>query len=413
MKKVYLLAAVITIFLMFSCTDNTTETNNENEAPWIPTNPLPINGSTDINISPALSWSCSDPEGDSLSYDVYFGIVPAPGIEELVSVHQSEKSYNPDTLQFETTYYWKIVADDGELNSTSEVWSFSTEAEGISDNLITVQGGSFQMGDTHGSGDADELPVHAVTLSSFRIGKYEVTHQEVIDVYNWALDNNHIYYENFDVLNSTGDPEVLLDLNDSDCAIEFIYNALVFSGSVYAASPEYPCIEITWFGAAAYCNFLSIIQNFDPCYNFVDWSCNQAANGYRIPTEAEWEFAARGGVAEPDYIYSGSDICSDVAWFTGNSTSNTHIAGLRQANGLGIFDMSGNVWEWCNDWYSATYYDISPVDNPAGPETGTGRVMRGGSFSSDDFYCRVSFRGSNTPFSSNENRGFRICRTHN
>ncbi|MCF7919900.1 MAG: formylglycine-generating enzyme family protein [Candidatus Cloacimonetes bacterium] len=307
---------------------------------------------------------------------------------------------------------WDFAGDHPESLNIPAMIKITADDRNLSFPAMTlIQAGSFQMGDTHGLGQDDELPVHTVNLSDYYVGTYEITHHEILDVFNWAMHNNHLYYNGMELFNAYGDMKELIDLNDVDCAIGIWDNELIFFGNGYAASPECPCIEITWYGAAAFCNFLSLIQNFEPCYDFVDWSCDFGANGYRLPTEAEWEYAARGGTDDPDYIYPGSDNCYEVAWFSGNSTPNTHISGLKQANGSGIYDMSGNVWEWCCDWYSATYYNISPADNPTGPEIGTGKVVRGASFSNDDSFCRLAFRGSVTPFSGNENRGFRVCQT--
>ncbi|MFC2085075.1 SUMF1/EgtB/PvdO family nonheme iron enzyme [Bacteroidota bacterium] len=204
-----------------------------------------------------------------------------------------------------------------------------------------VQGGSFQMGDTFGNGDSDELPVHTITLNDYYIGKYEVT---------------NVQYAGF--LNSEGNQTeggvTWLDINDSDCRIEY-------SGGEYKPETGYenhPIMEVTWYGARAYCGWF----------------------GGRLPTEAEWEYAARGGILSYGYKYSGSDNINDVAWYNINSGGTTHIVGTKNPNELGIYDMSGNVWEWCNDWYDGSYYNISPTNNPQGPSSGNSRVLRGGSW---------------------------------
>lgn len=145
-------------------------------------------------------------------------------------------------------------------------------------------------------------------------------------------------------------------------------------------------------------------------------SSNDAAEyakkmGKRLPTEAEWEYAARGGKLSKRYNFSGSDNIDDVGWYDGNSGTKTHPVGEKAANELGIYDMSGNVWEWCADWYDSSYYSASPFRNPPGPEKGSNRVLRGGSWTSTDNRCRVTNRSNNLPNVRVSNNGFRCAKT--
>jgi serine/threonine protein kinase len=229
--------------------------------------------------------------------------------------------------------------------------------------MIRVDGGTFMMGSNEYD---DEQPVHQVTVSSFYIGKHEITQKE------WR-----------DVMGS----------NPSDFKGDYL-----------------PVESITWYDAVEYCNKRSQQEGLTPCYSGSgDYiSCNWNANGYRLPTEAEWEFAARGGTQSKGYTYSGSNGIGSVAWYIDNSGDTTHSVGTKSPNELGIYDMSGNVWEWCWDWYGN--YASTSQNNPTGATSGSYRVLRGGSW----FYyvncCRVASRSFNDPGSRNYYNGLRVLR---
>ena len=232
--------------------------------------------------------------------------------------------------------------------------------------MLRVEGGSFQMGSTNG--ETNESPVHSVTVSSFYIGKYPVTQKEWFEI----MGSNPSYFK--------GDKR--------------------------------PIESIDWYQAIDFCNKLSQKEGLTPAYKVslhTYISCNWQADGYRLPTEAEWEFAARGGNLSKGYEYSGSDYTYEVGWNEDNSRKETKTIGMKKANELGIYDMSGNVWEWCWD-YEAKYSSESQT-NPKGASTGSYRVVRGGSWSNYDKYCRVANRCSSYPESSSRSLGFRLART--
>jgi len=255
--------------------------------------------------------------------------------------------------------------------------------------MVNVPGGTFTMGRTTGSGYSDELPTHSVTLNAFYIGKYEVTQAE------W---------------------QSVMGSNPSHD---------------YGVGGNYPVYFVSWYDILKYCNLRSMSEGLTPVYtisgstNPANWGavptsndatwdaviCNWSADGYRMPTEAEWEYAARGATNNPDYLYSGSDDINAVAWYYQNCYS-SHQVGTKAANGLGIYDMSGNVWEWCWDWYSSSYYGSSPASNPTGPASDLYRVRRGGSWDYDGpDNCQVASRSANCPHISESNRvGLRVCR---
>jgi formylglycine-generating enzyme len=230
--------------------------------------------------------------------------------------------------------------------------------------MTYVEGGSFQMGST--SGASDEKPVHRVRVDSFYIGTYEVTQ----DIYQSVMGSNPSNWK--------GD--------------------------------RLPVERVTWYEAVAFCNALSRLEGRQEAYTIsgTNVSVNWESNGYRLPTEAEWEYAARGGAESQGYTYAGSNTVGDAAWYWDNSGDRTHPVGEKRPNELGLYDMSGNVWEWCWDWYGSSYYGSSPTANPTGPSSGSIRVLRGGSWNDSAQYVRTAFRGGNTPSYRINSIGFRV-----
>jgi len=247
-------------------------------------------------------------------------------------------------------------------------------------NMVFVERGSFIMGDTWGDGFPYEKPTHEVTLTyDFYIGKYETTFDEY-DAFCEATGKSSADDENW-------------------------------------GRGSRPVINVSWNDAIAYCNWLSEKEKLPKAYdsngNLLDKNGSITTDpskvvGYRLPTEAEWEYAARGGKYNSPYKYSGSDNVSDVAWYDSNSGNKTHEVGTKAPNDLGIHDMSGNVWEWCSDWYGN--YSSSAQTNPYN-NSGSDRVIRGGSWSSNATNVRVALRNFNSPSNTYVNLGFRIART--
>ncbi|MBA7669021.1 Formylglycine-generating enzyme [subsurface metagenome] len=154
-----------------------------------------------------------------------------------------------------------------------------------------------------------------------------------------------------------------------------------------------------------------MMEGLDVCYDLSTWKCDFTKEGYRLPTEAEWEYAARGGNNSSGYKYAGSDDLDAVAWYSSNSAGTSHPAGNKDPNELGLYDMSGNVWEWCWDRYGSEYYSNSSLVDPEGPSSGSRRVRRGGSWNDNDSYLRAAYRFSYNPSSRNYFIGFRPLRT--
>lgn len=234
--------------------------------------------------------------------------------------------------------------------------------------MVLVEGGTFSMGDTFGDGNYPEKPAHNVTLSNFYISEYEVSQKQWIE--------------------TTG------------------YNPAKIWGD------DLPVESVNWNDAYQFCNSRSELEGLQPCYtvsgNVV--SCDFSASGYRLPTEAEWEYAARGGKNSQNTKYSGGSDPKEVAWFYNNSGNTTHNVGTKKSNELGLFDMSGNVWEFCWDYYSESYYSESATQNPAGPLSGENRVLRGGAWTDDMVFNKVYYRNYYGQRDRGTNVGVRLVR---
>ena len=224
---------------------------------------------------------------------------------------------------------------------------------GVTFKMVTIAGGTFTMGATQehdGVALTNEKPVHEVTLSTFCIGETEVTQA----LWQAVMGNNPS--------NFTG---------DLSCPVE----------------------KVSW----------------KDCQDFISKLNEKTGKTFRLPTEAEWEYAARGGNKSHSYRFAGSDAINDVAWYGGNANSTTHPVASLAPNELGLYDMSGNVWEWCQDWYGN--YSSNAQTNPTGPTSGLVRVIRGGCYINGDIFCRVTSRVSDapSPSGSGKNIGFRLA----
>ena len=312
----------------------------------------------------------------------------------------------------------------------TEYWLEGTVQQNEPDDMVFILGGTFEMGDHHDE-MSNALPVHTVTLDSFYMSKYGISNQQYADFLNSAypalikVDGGVVYAADDD---SNSYP--YCDTSTASSYSQINYFVGVFTVNIKDGTMDmsnHPMVEASWYGSVAYCNWKSQQEGLESCYNLSTWQCDFTKNGYRLATEAEWEYAARGGNHSPYYRYSWGDsidgsmanyyssgdpfetgpswpLTTPVGYYDGNQTP----AGIDMANGYGLYDMTGNVYEWCNDWHDSSYYSSSPTNNPTGPASGINRVMRGGEWFGSEFYCRVAYRNPSDPLNRMSVIGFRI-----
>jgi formylglycine-generating enzyme required for sulfatase activity len=243
-----------------------------------------------------------------------------------------------------------LVMTSGIVGKRSSAPPADVQSQLAEPEMVFVEGGTFTMGCTseqESDCDSDEKPAHSVTVSSFSIGKCEIT----LAQWKTIMGNNPSKFQGDDL----------------------------------------PVERVSW----------------EEAQEFISRLNKATGKKYRLPTEAEWEYAARGGTKNRNYKYSGSNSIDEVAWYEDNSGDKTHPVGTKKANELGIYDMNGNIWEWCNDWYGN--YDSSAQTNPVGALSGSYRVIRGGSWNYYAYGCRVANRLRYSPGFRNTRIGFRIA----
>jgi formylglycine-generating enzyme required for sulfatase activity len=239
----------------------------------------------------------------------------------------------------------------------------------VGNDMISIPAGEFVMGSD--DGEVDAKPPHRVKVDAFLMDAHEVTQDD--------------------------------------------YEKLMGTNPSRRKAPRNPVEQVTWSAAVKFCNTRSVHQGLTPCYDLKTGRCNFSADGYRLPTEAEWEYACRAGTSTPYWFGDRADQLRANAWFDGNSDSTPHPVGQKRANAWGLYDMAGNVWEWCNDFYGPKYYRNSPTDNPRGPDTGEKRVLRGGAWSTSAESCTSFVRncdeaGTTDVCLTMDSNGFRCVR---
>ncbi len=181
-------------------------------------------------------------------------------------------------------------------------------------------------------------------------------------------------------------------LMDQTLVPQEVYEKLMGTNPSRRKNPKNPVEQATWTAAVKFCNARSLQEGLTPCYDLKTWECNFSAGGYRLPTEAEWEYACRAGTTTKYFFGDNDEQLKAYGWFQDNSESKPHIVGQKRPNPWKLYDMAGNLWEWCNDYYGTKYYQKRPRDNPHGPSQGEKRVLRGGAWSSSPDNCASATR---------------------
>ena len=311
-----------------------------------------LEGEVKVPFQINTEWKVKVVDTDDALVD-WCHVKPASGD---AGMHKVMVSVDANTAAVPRTARIQLVANDSKVAEIVVeqrcVMSSYTVGQ-VSFTMVPVKGGTFMMGATSEQGDAaygDEFPAHEVTLGDFWIAETEVTQ-------------------------------------------ELWYEVMGYNPSSFIGDLQCPVERVNW----------------NDCQTFISILNELTGAVFRLPTEAEWEYAARGGNASKGYKYSGSDTVGDVAWCGDNASGTTHPVKTKLPNELGIYDMSGNVWEWCADWYSDSYYASSPSDNPGGPASGTLRVLRGGCFEHNVWTYRVSDRVGYKPDTRPYTCGLRLA----
>ena len=371
---------------------------------------MPIDGEVIRTATVTLSW---DAVTGAASYEVQIASTEA-GIPGATPVTATAHSYTwPTELSDGDELHWRgrAINSDGAVGGWSSIAMLTYDEPLLASDtyfafqpvIATGATATFSMGSTDGT--SQEQPVHSVTLTRpYSINTYEVTNDQFAAVMNEALDRGWVTASTSTVRNVSGNQQELLDVGSSDCRIDYSGGRFV----VNSGYGDHPVTEVTWYGAVAFAFYLNELLEVEQTYDLSDWSVDAEAAGYRLPSEAEWEYAARGGSASNGYTYAGSNDLDVVAWYGSNSGSTTHTVGTKAANEIGTYDMSGNVYEWVQDWYGSTYYSSSPGSDPIGPASGSYRVIRGCGWNSAANYLPVSYRTGSFPDNANVLKGFRL-----
>ncbi len=339
----------------------------------------------------------------SLLSDISFGACPSADVTDDCKVNLKDLA--------EIASEWLTTYNTGDLTSIASQWLDEGVPDQDSIELIIIPAGTFEMGDHHdGMWDA---PTHTVTLSTFQMSKHEITNGQYVEYLNAALTSGDIKVAYGRISGNSGpyNNETYYDMNSSYALISRPGSTFIVTDKNGRNMDNDPVVVVSWYGAKAFCDYY----------------------GYSLPTEAQWEYAARGGQYSPYYRFPWGDTIAhnqanyrsywsggapyysyDVSPTSGDhpnwndASPYTSPVATFSSNGYGLYDMSGNAWEWCSDWYDSGYYYVSPSNDPPGPINGSSYVLRGGSWGHYAHYCRVACRFDY--LRAHRLTGFRVCR---
>lgn len=307
---------------------------------------------------------------------------------------------------------------------TNQQWSLRLLELSGPEGMVYLPGGRFDIGDAMNDPFVAPVarPVHSVIVSPFFIDRFEVTNRRLRDLLQWAFDKNLITFVGDDLVSTEGPTNVLVSLGKYNS--EIFYDADGFQ--VKPGRENFPGEYISWFGAVALCNYRSLMEHKEPAYKLATWECDFSKSAYRLPTEAEWEFAARGGHSGHRFPWVDSDLITHARANYRSDTNTTYDVsptreyhpdytnlrprsspvGTFAPNRFGLFDMAGNVWEWTWDWWAR--YPSTEQTDPTGPPTGESRVFRGGSWFTKSERLTCAMRYPAKPTITFDDIGFRM-----
>ncbi|MBN1294292.1 MAG: formylglycine-generating enzyme family protein [Candidatus Latescibacteria bacterium] len=390
MNKLKIYSFLLSLVLTISCSSN---------PPSEPVGESYSTGSLQINcIFPEENHAKIAEPGKSTEYAyvyIYFADDQYLGKQELVMLDRN--AITTIKLKSGMTILCKVMGFDERLFITYQ--GKSSPVRIIEDQtttvdiimkkigIATIPGGSFDMGSD--DGNSDEQPVHTITVDTFRMSVTEITK------FQWKA-----------IL-----PNVVLEKEDEEEEPPELEEGEIFIPEQFRHDDSLPAQNPSWLQAVAFCNRLSELSNLEPCYDYETWECDLSKNGYRLPTEAEWEYACRAGLTTPEIEAANNNI-DTMGWYDLNSKDQAHPVAEKEPNPWGLYDIYGNVAEFCNDGYDKSFYGKSPELNPLAPEVPLKQyVIRGGSYVSDQFSCRATSRASTGKSSQKLTLGFRVvCR---
>ena len=364
--KSFLMGLPIIFALVLPACDNSAESDDRLKEIVAPIS-IRITGYSNLGIS--VSWEVKNSAASSIdSIDIEQSINSSAYLLVKTFTATLAQTTLPGPFDTTLTYYFRLRLRTPEGTSPySEVVSYNiaqeNRAAAAGGALVLVQGGTYAMGSPEGEGEFDERPQHTITLSPYRIGVTEVTRKLWREVVHWKQ----------------GSATTPLDPDPSS----------------FKNSDDAPVERVSWEEVQMWLGYLNEKAGI-----------TLQSRKYRLPTEAEWEYAARGGGGAE--LYSGSDTVDTVAWYAGNSGGATHTAGTKRPNALGLYDMSGNVWEWCSDRYGR--YESGAQRDPAGPSDAPYCIVRGGSWLLSHGSARVRNRNFNPPAWRGSCTGFRLAK---